>query len=388
MLFEPRPKDARNDLYDRDEEYEKLKGYIKQKSPLIIIKGLRRSGKTSLLKTVLNEEERDNHILVDLRAIDSRKKITRREILTRFEISINDFVRKNEKKVEKLLERINSIDGFSVAGYGISFDNKDKMEVVDLIRIFEELNAWIDKTDDFELIVIAVDEAQIFNEAKDFDMTRLIASIYDNYNNLIVILSGSEIGLLDKFVNNIPKRGKTSEISTTLAGFSKETVELSHFKTSESIDFLQKGFEQLGPDFLEVDGFKKIISKVVDNFDGVVGWLNNFGVKCKSNTTVSEKYIEEVKKDGFDVVKEEFDNLFSIKEKPELYKYFMEALSLQSLAKWENIKKYLKGKSKKGISDSLIESIKDDLMDHGFIVWLEGSNEYYIPDPMHKEYFS
>ncbi len=110
MLFESRPKDAKKDLYDREVEYQKLKGYIKQKSPLIIIKGLRRTGKTSLLKTVLNEEERDAYIFVDLRGIASRGSVTKKEILTRFEISINDFVRKNEKKVQTNLSVLNMLN--------------------------------------------------------------------------------------------------------------------------------------------------------------------------------------------------------------------------------------------------------------------------------------
>ena len=64
MLFDPRPKERREDLYNFDEELNKL---IKSfGEPLIVVSGLRRTGKTSLILTALNISEKP-FIYIDLR---------------------------------------------------------------------------------------------------------------------------------------------------------------------------------------------------------------------------------------------------------------------------------------------------------------------------------
>jgi predicted AAA+ superfamily ATPase len=58
MLFNPAPKEKREDLYDFDEPFRKLSTLLQEpveRSPLIVVKGMRRTGKTSLIKTALNK---------------------------------------------------------------------------------------------------------------------------------------------------------------------------------------------------------------------------------------------------------------------------------------------------------------------------------------------
>lgn len=52
MLFDPRPKTRREDLYDFDEELDKFVKALDE--PMVLISGLRRTGKTSLILTGLN----------------------------------------------------------------------------------------------------------------------------------------------------------------------------------------------------------------------------------------------------------------------------------------------------------------------------------------------
>jgi len=49
LLFDPRPKDNRRDLFDAEIELKSLLSAIKKGRPLLNIVGLRRTGKTSLL---------------------------------------------------------------------------------------------------------------------------------------------------------------------------------------------------------------------------------------------------------------------------------------------------------------------------------------------------
>jgi len=54
-------------LYDREREIEDILSLIDENRPLIVITGIRRLGKTSLLRIALNEAGRE-YVIVDLRA--------------------------------------------------------------------------------------------------------------------------------------------------------------------------------------------------------------------------------------------------------------------------------------------------------------------------------
>jgi AAA+ ATPase superfamily predicted ATPase len=64
LLSDPRPKVSRRDLYGFDEELGALSKYLKE--PLTVVSGLRRTGKTSLVLTALNESDRP-YVFIDLR---------------------------------------------------------------------------------------------------------------------------------------------------------------------------------------------------------------------------------------------------------------------------------------------------------------------------------
>lgn len=61
MLFDPEPKTSRSDFFDREVELEKLENYLRQER-LVVIYGVRRVGKTSLMRVALNEPESHSHI--------------------------------------------------------------------------------------------------------------------------------------------------------------------------------------------------------------------------------------------------------------------------------------------------------------------------------------
>lgn len=382
MLFEPRPKDVKADLFDREEKYAQLKNLLYNETPLILIKGLRRSGKTSLLRTYLNEEE-PSYIWVDLRALTSKNIIKKSEVLTRFEISISEFIEKTGGNTQKLLDRLDRINGITAFGNGISFSDKDNANLIDLMSVFETLNKWVDEKLYFKnYVVLAIDEAQKFSNTQDFDMAQLIATLYDNCKHILLILSGSEIGLLEKFINNVENSNTIS--GNALSGFSKEIVELPCLTSSQSKEYLKLGFAQINLQFLEQENFNEVISKVSDSFGGVIGWLNNFGVKFKTKSEISDSYIEEIYKDAIPVIRSEFESLTSIQENPEHYALFMYTLSLQSTLKWHDLTKSLRSH----MSIQEIEAIRDNLLNYGFIKKIEGYDEYLVSDLLYRHVFS
>ena len=66
LYFDERPKSRREDLYDRERELEEMLTSIEHQKPLVVLKGIRRLGKTSLLRVALNEAKKP-HVIVDLR---------------------------------------------------------------------------------------------------------------------------------------------------------------------------------------------------------------------------------------------------------------------------------------------------------------------------------
>lgn len=58
LYFDERPKSVRKDLFDREEELRQLDAALQRRDPLIIIYGLRRVGKTSLIQTATYDLER------------------------------------------------------------------------------------------------------------------------------------------------------------------------------------------------------------------------------------------------------------------------------------------------------------------------------------------
>lgn len=67
MLFNPRPKERIEELFDREEEIKLLTNAVA--TPLTLLLGVRRVGKTSLLKSFLNSLEVP-YIYLDLRALE------------------------------------------------------------------------------------------------------------------------------------------------------------------------------------------------------------------------------------------------------------------------------------------------------------------------------
>jgi AAA+ ATPase superfamily predicted ATPase len=65
-LFDLRPKYRKEDLFDREKELGELHKAVDQGKPIIALVGVRRIGKTSILKTFLNEV---NGIYVDMRGV-------------------------------------------------------------------------------------------------------------------------------------------------------------------------------------------------------------------------------------------------------------------------------------------------------------------------------
>ena len=98
--FYPKPKTNRKNLYNMEEELKNF-GRLIATSPFIVIKGLRRTAKTSLIYTAINEFK-VNAVIFDLRSLPYVGRIDTGTFVQMVCDSINRFLEK-DKRIKKPL---------------------------------------------------------------------------------------------------------------------------------------------------------------------------------------------------------------------------------------------------------------------------------------------
>jgi len=345
VLFDLRPKERREDIFDREKEFKKLEKSIEDYSMTLLL-GIRRVGKSSLLKAYLSENP---GILIDCRELyGERGHITR-----------NDLIRKLQERgnlLQKLLSK-----------FKVSFDLKFlKIEPkeVSLLDIFESLNEVGKKMGKF---VLAFDEAQylrFYGSRGGRDLLALFAYAYDNLENLKIVLTGSEVGLLHDFLG-------ISDYESPLYGRIAGEVYVEPFDSHLSKEFLKAGFREVN---LNVED--EIIEKAVEMLDGIPGWLVLFGV-----VYMKEKDYEKAMKRTFEIARGLI--LGELKELEKRSRRYLEILRGIALGynRWSLIRDYL---SVKGIPtpEPRLYELLSNLKKMGWIKEVEG--KYMLSDPLVK----
>ena len=352
MLFDINPKTKREDLFGQDYLLTSLLGNLTGKSKLIVLKGLRRTGKTSILKVALNESKLP-FVLIDVRFAPYSDRKLFLDFLSKAIIKIFD-----KNLVNRIIKKISKVSigvGNDYLKGTLDFDIKNES---DFLTVLEEANK--------NKLILAFDEAQLLSVI-EFDM--IIASIYDNFPNIKIILTGSEIGLLEDFLgkgnNKAPLYGRLySELST------------GRFSNDNSYNFLISGFKQ----------YKKNISSdeivnLIDEFDGIVGWHNYYGfLRCEEKKDHLQA-LASVIEIGSKITFEEFERFLGSKKNRDKYIKILQRIMLGKNT-WSKIKEDIKSKIGT-LTDAQLNKYLKDLLYHGFI---DKTNDIYIvSDPLLKK---
>ncbi|MEW6528367.1 MAG: ATP-binding protein [Candidatus Micrarchaeota archaeon] len=347
MYFDITPKTSRKDLFGFDKECAEIERVLEQQR-LIVLRGLRRTGKTSLMNVVYSEIKHPK-LFIDSREIAKGRKAVYEHIGRTF----YDFLR-SISMYEKAKSYLEGLDIY----VKLSF-----REEKGLSELAKRIDKMMEDRNDF--FCLFIDEVQLLKPS-GFD--RFLAFIYDRLKRIKIILAGSEIGILDKFIG--------SEIGSLLYGRPKKVINLRRLERKDSITFLRTGFAQLKINIRENE-----IETAVDKLDGVIGWLTYYGFYRQE--LFHEVALSKTLKDSSKIIAAELKEFLNMRiAAKERYLFILASLSQEPLS-WNEIKNFIIAKSGQPIPDSRLSNLLDQLQEYGFIE--EKGGKYNLGDPIIKE---
>ena len=374
MYFDERPKTRREDLYDFDEQMERLLGSLKRGARLIVVKGLRRTGKTSLVKTCL-EEAKIPYLFIDGRTFAQVPSISRADLMKALEQAINDFLKREKGLTRRFIDWIKNIRGVetSLKPPEIRLQWGPPQEAVNIPAVLDSLNRFAGKNR--KRFVIVLDESQEFGRTVDYDLTRVLAYVYDNLGGVQLIVTGSQVGFLHDFL-------KTDDPKSPLFGRVRVDIETPHLSGEEAEEFLRKGFAQVK---MGVEG--ELVKRAVRELDGIVGWLTYLGARAVEKRRLDEETLRESLSGWAKLAMEEFENFLAIRPQARRrYTGLMRRVSQVGRASWADLKRSLQAEEGKRIPDRRISDLLGNLVKGGFLKKNE-SGAYSIIDPLLKHAF-
>lgn len=363
MLFDPSVKVNRADLFDRERELSELIEAIRLRERLIIVYGVRRVGKTSLVNVAIREVK-EPFIIIDVRKLYFEsglkailEKILVKELIKRFSEQ-RKLLESFGVNLRELFSKIRSIRVGPV-----EIELVSDRESPSLTELLEEINEWFEKHN--RVFLIMLDEAQYMRYSnKRFDL--LLAWTVDNLRNIIHVLTGSEVGLLREFL-----RLETGD--SALSGRARREVYVERFSEEESLKFLHKGFAELSlnPSINE-------LQDTVKTLDGIPGWLTLYGYYRATRGTSHEKTLKTVLDEGAGIVFSELESLI----KPSRIRYLAILRAVASgLSSWSDIKAFVESRTGP-VPDNRFNELLNKLVKYGYLK--KDNSLYSIPDPIVK----
>jgi len=356
MLFDTRFKIRRQDFYDREEELQLLTKGIDNGEGLIVIYGLRRLGKTSLVYVSLSELE------VPFIPIDLRRYSEYPSLLTPSAIAqvVDAVLGQYEKlgRVKKVVENVLSyVESLDLGVIKLEPRKKRKL----LTDTLEKADKWAKKHD--TRLVLVLDEAQ---ELRIIPRWRNILTwAIDNLENITFIVTGSEVGVLRNFL-------KLDDPKSPLFGRARLEIMLKKFPEDKAQDFLEKGFKEVG-----IIVTSNELNEAVSKLDGIVGWLTLYGHYRITYRLNHGEALSKIESDAEELLADELEKL--IRYSPQRYLAILWAISL-GLKSWSTIKHYAEGVIGY-MYDYIFDKMLQNLMKYGFIEKTENL-EYKITDPL------
>ncbi|MFP3310775.1 MAG: ATP-binding protein [Caldivirga sp.] len=370
MLFDTRPKTERKDFFDREKEIEELKDVILHKDFGAVL-GIRRIGKTSLVKVTLNELHDYVTLTINLGRLGSKKSYPMESFSRLFLEGAMEVLRKYTfaGRVSKIIANrlgVNPEDILELnwAKVGVKLREFKTEDVNEVIRALNSI-----AKDNKKELVVFIDEVQNVKKVKGFDIGSFLHDIYEWCENTIVIVSGSFIGVAEEVLNQV-------EEERPFYGRRFFRIKLERFDENKSREFLRRGFEEEG---VKVD--EKIIDEAVKLFDGIPGWLALFGRSYSYSVKHSHPIdVKVVVKEAAKQVSKEFTRFLINSNSPKRYAEIILSLSrLGNRASLTEIRDVMNSLYRENIGDSRLYELLDTLVSYGFVL-KTGRGKYSLPN--------
>jgi hypothetical protein len=351
MYFAPGVKTSKKDFFNFEPELDALIRELKsEETRMVVIKGVRRTGKSSLLRVGLAELKAPS-LFMDAREFGPFSPDLLYELMA-------DSLSRLVARHRVLRELLGRIEGVSVAGVRIDIVRRKRPV---LVRVLEELGKWGESRG--EPVVLALDEAQEFRLFPKFDA--LLAHVYDYCRGIKLVLAGSEVGVLDEFLGK--KKPKAP-----LFGRPYFEIEMRRLPEEKAEEFLREGFRQLGrrPNPSE-------ISEAISTFDGIIGWLTSYGYHASriGHRRAVDRTIEE----GTKLVREELEAFLAPRRQARA-RYLWILQMLASPKSWSEVKRGLAAKLGRVVSDKQLSHYLSELVGYGFAI--QADRRYRLADPL------
>ncbi len=358
MLFDPRPKESRSEFFDREKELELLEAYAKRGSPVILCLGVRRIGKTSLLKVFLNESGYPHLYLNARRLVDYGYSIAG---LYR---ALSEELAKIRGRFAQLLEYLKSIKGVRVGELGVELDWRGRGTSIS--SVLEKLNEYAsDRGTSFLLVIDEAQELRFLRGRNKLDFRQLMAYGYDNLRSLKFVVSGSEVGLLYKFLD-------FESYESPLYGRAWDEVVLERFTREKSMEFLEVGFAEAD---LQVP--RERLEEAVDALDGIPGWLALYGYEAVKRRRTD--VLDEVLERAVGTAMSELKGLIAASQ---TYKHVLKAVAMGH-ASWSNVKRAVEAWLGAQVHNETLSRCLNKLVDMSVLIKKDG--EYQFLDPVYRE---
>jgi len=331
MLFDLRPKDKVKDLFGREKELEELRKFVE--TEWVAVLGARMTGKTSLVKTFAQASRGKIVLYVNLLGVRG----------------IKDFA-------SRLFE---ALGGSRIVSREISL-KLPFLEIAKSSRAVEGIFSQLKGLR--EDLVIILDEVQeLYRVSGHF--LKLLKMIHDTHPRVRFIFTGSMFGLMRTLLQ--------PSASSPMYGRKPAKIELKPFTEELSMEFLRKGFEELGVGIKEDE-----LAEAISAFNGYVGWLTYYGnFRCIRKVS-REMALEEVANEGMKVMKGELDSFLEGRDR-KAYAIVLRSTALG--ARWSEIKRALEKEfgefNSKRLSD-ILNVLKASMLVE------ERGNVYIVPDPI------
>jgi AAA+ ATPase superfamily predicted ATPase len=362
MYFDVPPKCKKSDLFGRERELGELQKLV-DRVPLILVLGLRRTGKTSLVRTFLTESDRP-YLLLDLRELEGTKGLGKKELTEFFARGLNEFLRENEKWKNLLSRFFGRVRGIRIGPVGFEIEPGSSLSLPEVLDAFDGFCSERGVRG-----IFVFDEAQELSKLKFIDFRGLLSHAYDYHNHTTFILTGSKIGLLYRFL-------MLEDPESPLYGRHVERIELGRLSEEEAFRFMEEGFKQA-----RIVPPAGLIERAVAELDGIIGWLTNVGAKCLRKC--GPEAVDEVVREGMELVLSEFGHF--LLTRPQAVKVYVSILRLAASeggARWSMVREQLERTLGKKIYSKNLTQMLQALCDAGFLLKSEG--RYSVTDPVLK----